>query len=1024
MQDCTISVDCRRVEIRSHNSIELHRKRKSVFIRNQINSSKYSILSFFPKQLYNQFTKVANLYFLLVSGLQLLPGISPTGKYTTILPLSFFVSLTMLREAFDDHRRHLQDLEENNKQAEIFNNEGSLESVSWQDLCVGDLVKVRNTELVPADLLIISSEESNNICYTETSCLDGETSLKRRYAISTAPIGVIECEKPNHNMYSLNGTFFGQKRISFSIQNCILRGSRLMNTESITGVVLYTGEDTKVRRNVNEKIRTKNSWLEIEMTNKFIIFVLLFVFGLSIVSTVIHLSRKRRYFFWYLPRTTGVGDLKLFLSFFILYNTMIPLALYVMLETIKLIQAFLMRNDIEMYHEKSDTPANTKTSSLNEELGQLKYLFTDKTGTLTQNEMIFKYFGFGNCIVNHKAELFRDIGMAIHQYTSEEAMKMLASYYNGSQSVATLSCSHLESYLIAICVCHTAVMSPDFEYQSSSPDEVALLNGLKEMGCILVSNFRHILSFDIVGRKFEYQILDELEFSSSRKRMSVIVKIDNAIFLYSKGADQVIGERCEIQSLARDQIDLLAAKGYRTLVYAMKQLESDEYSKWKEEYEYAKSQLHDRKKFVEECCDKIEQNMKYLGVAAVEDRLQENVPETIHKLRDAGINIWILTGDKKETVINVGRSSNIILPEDEILQLDKDNLKENLVLLHEDSSQTTRSRQVLVISGYELHLCEGDPEMHRLLFEICSTFLTVICCRITPRQKSSIVRSVKNLPSKEIALTAAIGDGANDVAMIQEAHVGIGISGKEGLRASRAADYSIGQFRFLQRLILVHGHLSYVRTSKYMLGMFYKSMSFYLVQSIYQTYSSFSSTSLYEAWTLALNNIIWTAFAVFFIGIFEQDFNPEQLLTNPTLYKIGPQNGYYNIKTFVRWFIQGLFHSAVGFFLPILLHASLDEDCLHVIGTTIFTCMILIINIKLTFIECKRWNAISVLGFFISVLFWILWQFIYSFFYISVGVGFDVYGLFPMLFGKISFYLIVCITIITALLPDLIFVLL
>ncbi|KAK5635170.1 hypothetical protein RRF57_010882 [Xylaria bambusicola] len=347
-------------------------------------------------------------------------------------------------------------------------------------------------------------------------------------------------------------------------------------------------------------------------------------------------------------------------------------------------------------------------------------------------------------------------------------------------------------------------------------------------------------------------------------------------------------------------LDEYATEGLRTLLVARKFIPETEYMNWKEVYHKATTSLIDRQDKIEDAGEQIEQTLDLVGATAIEDKLQVGVPETIDKLRRANIKIWMLTGDKRETAINIAHSARICRPGSDVFILDstKGDLEGQIRDIMEDL-QTGTIHSVAVIDGQTLAAVEKSPLITDLFYALIPTIDSVICCRASPAQKSTIVKAIRQQVPK--ALTLAIGDGANDLAMISASHVGVGISGKEGLQAARVADYSIAQFRFLQRLLLVHGRWNYVRTGKFILATFWKEMFFYLPTAMYQMYNGYTGTSLYESYSLTVLNILFTSLCVLCMGIWEQDLRAETLLAVPELYVHGQRNRELNFPRFVAW---------------------------------------------------------------------------------------------------------------------------
>jgi phospholipid-translocating ATPase len=416
--------------------------------------------------------------------------------------------------------------------------------------------------------------------------------------------------------------------------------------------------------------------------------------------------------------------------------------------------------------------------------------------------------------------------------------------------------------------------------------------------------------------------------------------IDEAVAL----DDEAIFERCF------QHVDDFATEGLRTLLFGYRYLDEQEYAGWKKIYADATTSLVDRQNKIEAAGEMIEQGLDLAGATAIEDRLQQGVPETIDKLRRANIKIWMLTGDKRETAINIAHSARICKSYSRIVILDQKTgeVEQRMATTLLDIENKAIAHSVIVVDGQTLSHIDANTTLSLLFFDLVVQADSVICCRASPSQKASLVKKIRTKVKKSITL--AIGDGANDIAMIQEAHVGIGISGKEGLQAARISDYAIAQFRFLQRLLLVHGRWNYVRTGRYILGTFWKELMFYIVQALYQRWNGYTGSSLYESWSLTVFNTLFTSLAVIFLGIFERDLNASTLLAVPELYVKGQRDESFNIKNYLGWMFMASSSSMVIYFLMFGLYGEAvftrDESVLAM-GQMCFTVAIIFINTKM-----------------------------------------------------------------------------
>lgn len=1348
---------------------------KRPYIDNNITSSIYTPYNFLPRQIIFQFSKLANIYFMAVSIMQMIPSWSTTGSYTTIVPLLVFISISMGREAYDDWRRHRRDSIENNRETQVVRRaaNGDLEYkvISWKDVRMGDILQLKQNDWIPADIVLLRTEGR---AYIETMALDGETNLKTREALmplATATNDIlrgensnvkITVEDPNLDLYNFEATVhLGDTDYPLDSNNIVYRGSILRNTPSVLGLVVFTGEESKIRMNAIQNPRSKSPRLQ-KKANNVVLFMVGFVLFLSVFSTVAGklYYNITGYRMWYLDGLE-VGVVPNLMGFIIMYNTLIPLSLYVSMEIIKVIQVLLLQQDVDMYDAVSNTPCEARTASINEELGQVSYVFSDKTGTLTDNVMIFRKLSVAGTAWIHEdmgpETLFRMVKLKgqpnvepLHANDNNDDNKRVVtkaqsmsglrhqprvsfsatarmstgaiqnevprksfSYVTRPSTSTWRSTAYPEKvpgefstyslleyvmmnphtdysirarfFLMSLALCHLCVVEDgehDKHYSAASPDELALITAANDMGFILMDRTQNSMTIrtypqggnnDYMDEVFE--VLDVIEFSSARKRMSIVVRVpDGRICVLCKGADNVIMERLtqsklaqeksreiaelsqerkkaeaelvirnsidqtrrsslagrhsisiggrrsgvgahvlpsgrhsisyvgatqqniansrgsttrpgrssisrpslsidkhhpyqsinehleknavteremtqiaesskrsmtlarqrkygvsdadvspiaieaqstnkrpskshvnvkhvqfgangeqhdvtpspelrssNIQDLGRietmaandayvlektlEHIEEFSVEGLRTLMYGYKWLDKEEYNRWKKLYSDARTSLVDRQKKIEKIGEMIERDFYLCGATAIEDKLQEGVPEAIEKLRRAGMKLWMLTGDKRETAINIGHSCRLIkdystvvvLKSEEDLaarmaaaMLELDSSENNKMMLFSrlgdkissklqfwdrsekptkidrdalarigresrNSSRTdagdisinesrasvatattddiddvaaeiaangpTIAHCVVVVDGMTLSQIEEDATLLSLFADLCVRADSVICCRASPSQKASLVKLVRR--KIKSAITLAIGDGANDIAMIQAADVGIGITGKEGLQAARSSDYSIAQFRFLLKLLLVHGRWNYVRTCKYIVGTFYKEFLFYLTQMIFQRNAMFTGTSLYESWSLSMFNTLFTSLPVLCIGIFEKDLRPETLLAVPELYIKGQANQSFGLAVFVAWMLLGASQSVMVCFVSWQLYGfkALTDNTLYPLGVISFTSVICIISIKLQLLEMHYISMVNWICILLSCGGWMCWNMFLSYIY-------------------------------------------
>uniref|UniRef100_A0A3B3TBP1 Phospholipid-transporting ATPase n=1 Tax=Paramormyrops kingsleyae TaxID=1676925 RepID=A0A3B3TBP1_9TELE len=911
------------------------------FCSNRVSTAKYNVLTFLPRFLYSQFRRAANSFFLFIALLQQIPDVSPTGRWTTLVPLLFILVVAAVKEVIEDLKRHKADSVVNKKETQVLRN-GAWEIVHWEKVTVGEIVKATNGDHLPADLVILSSSEPQDMCYIETSNLDGETNLKIRQGLHiTADIkdiasltrltGRMECESPNRHLYDFVGNIRleGFSTVPLGPDQILLRGAQLRNTQWVHGIVVYTGHDTKLMQN---STRPPLKLSNVERITNFQILVLFgCLLAISLICSIGQTIWKGSHGngVWYMDLSFGgAANFGLnFLTFIILFNNLIPISLLVTLEVIKFIQAYFINWDMDMHYEVTDTPAMARTSNLNEELGQVKYIFSDKTGTLTCNVMQFKKCTVAGIAYGHHfdPEDYSSMDDDWHTMLTEEAGFSDPSLLENLQSNHPTAPVILE-FMTMMALCHTAVPERSGDtiiYQAASPDEGALVRAARNLGFVFTGRTPDSVIIESLGEEEKYELLNVLEFTSNRKRMSVIMRTPSGkIRLYCKGADTVIYERLAESSRYKEitlkHLEQFATEGLRTLCYAVADISPATYREWLEVYQRASTALNNRALKLEESYELIEKNLQLLGATAIEDKLQDKVPETIETLMKADIKIWILTGDKQETAINIGHSCKLLTKNMGLMVINEGTL---------DGTREALSRHCSMLgdalrkeNDFAL-IIDGKTLKYALTFGVRQYFLdlalsckAVICCRVSPLQKSEVVEMVK----KQVrVITLAIGDGANDVGMIQTAHVGVGISGNEGLQAANSSDYSIAQFKYLKNLLLVHGAWNYNRVAKCILYCFYKNIVLYIIEIWFAFVNGFSGQILFERWCIGLYNVLFTALPPLTLGIFERCCQKENMLKYPELYKTSQNAMGFNTKVFWAHCLNGLFHSVILFWFPL-----------------------------------------------------------------------------------------------------------
>ncbi|KAI8922887.1 hypothetical protein BC831DRAFT_58074 [Entophlyctis helioformis] len=937
-----------------------------------------------------------------------------------------------------------------------------------------------------------------------------------------------------------------------NIQNVMLRGCIVRNVDYVVGIVLFTGADTKIILN-GGATPSKRSNIE-ERMNVQVACNFAILLSFCIIITV---YESRFSFGWaesqmvHLVLGGTSASLVIFGASIIMLQNIVPISLYVTLELVKTIQAYFIYQDIDMYDHVTKETCIPKSWTITDDLGQIEYIFSDKTGTLTQNKMEFR-----RCSVRGQVygQGFTDVSIdqsglnaaerdALTESRVQTMLSQMALVYSNPVISPVLSFiddrlfqdlhpttapdpllrGSLLQFFMHLAICHT-VPTPKrhrvekLVYAAQSPDEGALVTGAKNAGFVFERREMNRMVVNVLGKRMAVEVLNVLEFNSARKRMSVIVRRDSGdILLMTKGADSVIYKRLapgqdDLKAVTLGHLAEFATEGLRTLCLAQRVIPLEEYTEWVALYNKAALSLDNRDERLDEAAELIEHSLELVGASAIEDKLQEGVPQTIATLQHAGIKIWVLTGDKMETAINIGHAANLLwqdmtllvvsgsgrvevveqlyralaqfglhvgknaseLPSNSTRELyhteswpswfltrlgirkrgnssrngngDSSNKVSNSDLPHATgrrhnslfpanrSAQRARRNQHerlvetlngqganeslargygLIIDGDALeHVFENLATQERLL-ELGMLCKSVICCRVSPKQKAQVVQLVQRGLG---AMCLSIGDGANDVSMIQAAQIGIGISGKEGLQAAMASDFVIGQFRFLSKLMLVHGHWSYYRIAEGILTFFYKNMTWVFAMVWYQFFSGFTALILYDYNYILLFNLIFTSLPPLIIGVLDQDLSQQQILAFPQSYRIGITRSIFSFSRFWSYVADAVYQSAVCYYIAHTLFSETVDASGHpadhiVLGTA--TAMFAIVTINLTIaMAVKSWTLLTTTAMFLSGISFVIYVPTWA----AIGGG-KSRGIGEVLFRDPRLYLGLLLSVVVCMLP-------
>uniref|UniRef100_A0A674CCK2 Phospholipid-transporting ATPase n=1 Tax=Salmo trutta TaxID=8032 RepID=A0A674CCK2_SALTR len=1200
-----------------HNAQRLTGKRRTVIARhgphqheydsvskgcqgNGIRTTKYSLLSFIPMNLFQQFHRVANLYFLFLVMLNWVPVVEAFQKEITMIPLVVVLIVIAIKDALEDYRRYRFDQKVNNNVATVYSGkQQTYVDQRWQDVRVGDFVRLSCNEIIPADMLLLYSSDLHGVCYIETANLDGETNLKQRQVVRDLPQGSeltpenfhsrIECENPNNDLSRFRGYMEhpSNARVGLHHDNLLLRSCTIRNTETIIGIVVYAGHETKAMKN-NSGPRYKRSKLERRMNMDILWSVVLLVI-MCLTSAIGHglWLRNLEGASFLIPDTTSpaLSGFYLFWTMIIVLQVLIPVSLYVSIEIVKLGQIFFIQNDVDFYNEYLDSRIQCRALNITEDLGQIQYVFSDKTGTLTENKMVFRRCTIAGVEYPHEENARR---LEVYKPEEDEAMgrshtlKSRASAK--SLSCKSLSCNrssvslhtltghseeegeetssptlprhsafsspmekdvvpdpllvqklnclssplflltdasmeltYIVDFFMALAICNTVVVSspnqprhvvqvpevsstplksledikmlfqrfslPRFStlspphttdstrsftgrlfargkpasftpspspiptkrehgswkdeliYEAESPDEAALVHAARAYHCTLRGHSLERLLVELPGMgSLAVRLLHILPFDSTRKRMSVVVRhpLTKQVVVYTKGADSVIMDLAEspkgaeqsesrqghIKEQTQKHLDNYAREGLRTLCIAKRVLEEEEYEVWLKRHAFAETSIENREELLLESAQRLETNLTLLGATGIVDRLQEEVPETIEALQRAGVKVWVLTGDKQETAINIACACKLLRSTDQLLTANcgsKEACKALLLALRAEmecgEAAEGTSGFTLVVDGRTLEFALQE-DLKGDFLELSRCCRAVICCRSTPLQKSQVVRLVQDQLQ---VMTLAIGDGANDVSMIQVADVGIGISGQEGMQAVMSSDFAISRFKHLRKLLLVHGHWCYTRLANMILYFFYKNVMYVNLLFWYQFFCGFSGSVMTNSWVLIFFNLLFTSAPPLLYGILDKDVSAETLIKLPELYKSGQNSKAYLASTFWLTMLDAIYQSLVCFFVPYFAYAGSDADMLS-FGSPINASSLLIILLHQV-IESRTLTWLHVLVLVGSALFYFSFTLVFSVVCVTCSPPTNPLGVDKLQMSQPLFYGVCALTTVLALLP-------
>uniref|UniRef100_H3BZX2 Phospholipid-transporting ATPase n=1 Tax=Tetraodon nigroviridis TaxID=99883 RepID=H3BZX2_TETNG len=1206
---------------------------------NKIRTTKYSLLSFLPKNLFEQLHRVANIYFILIAVLNFVPALEAFQREIALIPIIFVLTVTMVKDIWEDYRRFNSDFFINRLPCHVFNSERLNTHTTLP-------IFIYFCYVLAIGVGLLWNSLNKNYCLTNNTYIYLCTDIKKKIFMSffvsrklrwtmrgfTVELNV---KTPSHDLSRFRGYIEHPDghRVALNNGNLLLRSCTIRNTENVVGIVIYAGHETKAMMN-NSGPRYKCSLLERRL-NTDILWCVLLLFVMCLTTAIGHGLWKRNLdkslFDTSLDISPALAGFHVFWTMIIVLQVLIPISLYVSIEIVKLGQIYFIHNDLDLYNEQMNSGIQCRALNITEDLGQIQYLFSDKTGTLTENKMVFRRCSIFGVDYPHKDNARRldvyeeecdpvgcsqtlrsrcsrkslscrslscnksfvslntlgaesddeQLPSPTHARTSAfssrvakevlpdpELLRKLSLLWSTALTLkdgfdtSTQEHRHITEFFLALSICNSVVVSSpqhpqhlvslvriqlksrkkvlhifvsnfmldvyeeecdpvgcsqtlrsrcsrkslscrslscnksfvslntlgaellslgrtgsfspstpssntadryrssedddhqqdivqkdEVLYEAESPDEAALVHAAHVYGFTLRGRLAGQVLVDLPGiDSMVVQLLHVLPFNSCRKRMSVVVRhpLSGEVVVYTKGADSVImevllmcldkGHNQESYSHIHEQtqkhLDSYARDGLRTLCIAKKVLEEHEYELWLKRHLLAESSIENQEELLQDSAKSLETNLTLLGTTGILDRLQEEVPETIEALQRAGIKLWVLTGDKMETAINIAYACKLLRPIDQLLTANCEReqdacgpLLKELKLrvqnggVNHTKGTTAEDREdsspasVLVVDGTTLEWALQEERKGDFLELSCSC-RAVICCRSTPLQKSQVVRFIRDRLG---VMTLAVGDGANDVSMIQVANVGIGICGQEGMQAVMSSDFAISRFKHLQKLLLVHGHWSYSRLANMILYFIYKNVMYVSLLFWYQFFCGFSGSVMTNSWVLILFNLVFTSAPPLVYSILDQDIAAATLLKLPELYRAEQNCKVYVPPMFWITVLDAFYQSLVCFFVPYFAFAGSDVSELS-FGSPINASALLII-LSHQVLESHTLTWIHALVLLLSVVSYFGFVLLFSLFCVTCSPPTNPLGVETLQMTEPIFYIICTLTTVTALIP-------
>jgi len=952
---------------------------------NRISTTRFTLATWLPLSLYAQFQRAANIYFLFVSILVCFPW-SPIMASSTVVPFMLVLLWTALKDLYEDIRRKRDDDAENQRLCWRYSfDSNQFVQVLWDQIMYGDVLLNLQDEAFPADVLLAFA--AGGQAYISTVNLDGETNLKERRAADALSAITEAGESSDERVRSVNTSTtkndsklkdqvtsvrsisaetvqklidqgveisLGEPKVvlsdmdgsvnlktpvpevkaeleslkvplplPLSFENFVPRGCVLRNTPYAISIAAYVGGDTKTRLNMARtvaKVSNMQKYLN-RGVQGLVCTLMAFCLYSCVHAEIADADQGEK---MHPDQGSWPNFVVRYFMYWIILYQVVPISLYVCFEMIKLILGFHINRDPQMVCPRTGKAALARTADLVEEMGQVNFVFSDKTGTLTENEMVFACCAIGGKDLgdfrSHKASGRQGAGL-------QQAKQILSEIGHADHPA-------VRWFFVCLATCHSGQVDLDDDQQpvfsGSSPDEVAFLDAAHAAGITFKtrrrlpgkSGWELVVEGPATEGQHVFSMLAEIPFTSDRKRMTVVVEHKNELFCIVKGADNVMGVLCEepFSASSLEHLTQYSKLGLRTLAFATKIVDRQFFEGWQKNWAAALTAADGREEKMAACAAEIEHSLTLAGISAIEDKLQDGVPEAIETIKAAGIRFWVLTGDKTETAVEIVRACKLFTGNMPLAYMvDCRDTPHALELLQAAKTKLEGSSNGgLILDGTLVRSVLPDEQGCQMLYDLAVASRACVCCRLSPQQKRKLVELVK--AKNLMGITLAIGDGANDVSMIQGAHVGVGIRGKEGDQAVQASDVAISQFRFLVPLLMCHGRRAYRRMGVFLCYFLYKHIALAVGDMIWahQPFNdpAFAGQIAYPEWLSAAFPGFLTAFPVVVVLGFDRDLPDEVANASPELYVEGLERIHFNARVFVAWVGSAIWHGTIVWLIP------------------------------------------------------------------------------------------------------------